>query len=68
MIDMNHSDQGGYERPALVRLGSVVDVAEELRNLGLNGDMQITWTRIDRGIWQDDETGRVYDFTNGNSS
>ncbi len=63
MLDMNHGDHGGYERPALVRLGAVVDVAEKLADLGVDGQFQVTWTRRSRGVWENDETGQVYDFT-----
>jgi len=55
VIDMDHHDHEPYLRPALVRIGAIVDIAAELEKLGITG-LQIEYHPGDPIDWSN---GRV---------
>ena len=55
MIDMDHHDHEAYLRPALVRIGAIVDIAAELEKLGVGG-LQMDYQPGDPVDWSN---GRV---------
>jgi len=55
VIDMDHHDHEAYLRPALVRIGAIVDIAAELEKLGITG-LQIEYHPGDPIDWSN---GRV---------
>lgn len=63
MIDMDHNDYRAYQPPAIVRVGAVVDVAEQLRKLGVDGSIQTAWQRLGDGKFQSDGAGTFADGT-----
>lgn len=56
MIDMDHHDHEAYLRPALVRIGAIVDVAAELEKLGMVGTTRADYQPGDPVDWSN---GRV---------